>query len=73
MMEGGMSGFHSHDDDFLYERQSQPSFNLLIGRKKRTLLNVSVSKWDKLHDAIRKRRREIARLIGVIVAVKRLL
>ena len=70
-----MPGFHSHDDDFLYEMQSAPNFGAKPVKHKssRPRMTVSITKWNSLLDTIQKQQMEIAKLQGIIATVKQLL
>lgn len=51
-----MAGFHSHDDDFLYESQSHPDF---------------AKKYGSPRDTTQKRPPKISRLRSIIAEIER--
>jgi hypothetical protein len=69
-----MPGFHSHDDDFLYEFQNNQNFRAEKVTPKRSRRRASgIDEWNSMQNTIQKQQIEIARLRGILAKVKNLL
>ena len=70
-----MPGFHSHDDDFLYEFQNNQNFRAekVTPNRSRRRASVGIDEWNSMQNTIQKQQIEIARLRGILAKVKNLL
>ena len=70
-----MPGFHSHDDDFLYEFQNNQNFRAekVTPKRSRRRVSVGIDKRNSMQNTIQKQQIEIARLRGILTKVKNLL